>query len=396
MKQLIKTIKYIFYRLVSKKMLITVILGLLLFILFNNKVSAVDGEYLTDGSTGQTMVPTQDMYHALEFQYNSAEVIFLSAFEKAYAEGRTDVVNSFVNYIDQGYYVFYQYFSAARLVAFLYKPSSNPTFTTMTQATYGTFAFSSLQSIEISKAENNMVWIAYSNGSLGNFFLDDTRAYDIPKYLYSHKTELLMQFYLKYKFPNSSNSQNYSNALSQIQTTLNQQSTYLQQNIQATQETTQAIQETTQAVNSATQAIQQTTEAVNSATNAINQQTEVITDTNIDSNLPSNLPSDNTQDTTTSGINNIFDFLKNAFTTGTAKDIVIPIPFTNKNFTIQANFLQNILSKTDFAWVSNIINLFWWYVISVFIVKDISSKFTKIKGGDIENIQDNNIKEDML
>lgn len=48
MKQLINAIKYIFYRLVSKKMLITVILGLLLFILLNDKVFAVDGEYLTD------------------------------------------------------------------------------------------------------------------------------------------------------------------------------------------------------------------------------------------------------------------------------------------------------------------------------------------------------------
>lgn len=382
MKQLIKTIKYIFYRLVSKKMLITVILGLLFFILLNDKIFAVDGEYLIDGSTGTTMVPIQDMYQALEFQYNSAEVIFLTAFEKAYAEGRSDVVNQFVNYIDQGYYVFYQYFSAARLVAFLYKPSSNPTFTTMTQATYGTFAFSSLQSIEISKSQNNMVWIAYSNGSLGNFYLDDTRAYDIPKYLYSHRTELLMNFYLKYKYPSVSNSQNYSSILNQINTTLNQQSTYLQQNIQATQQTTQAVQETT--------------EAVNSATNAINQQTEIITDTNIDSNLPSNLPTDNTQDTTSAGVNNIFDFLKNSFTTGTAKDIVIPVPFTGKSFTIQANFLKNILSKTEFSWVYNIIQAFWWYVISVFIIKDVSSKFTKIKSGDIEKIQDNNIKEDML
>lgn len=382
MKQLIKTIKYIFYRLVSKKMLVTVILGLLLFILFNDKVSAVDGEYLTDGSTGTTMVPIQDMYSALEFQYNSAECIFLSAFEKAYAQGSTDVVNSFVNYIDQGYYVFYDYFSAGRLVAFLYKPSSDPVFTTIQQATYGTFAFSSLQSIEISKSQNDMVWIAYENGNLGNFIVNDTRAYDIPKYLYSHRTELLMQFYLKYKYPSASNSQNYSNALSQIQTTLNQQSTYLQQNIQATQETTQAIQETT--------------EAVNSATNAINQQTEVITDTNIDSNLPSNLPSDSTQDTTTEGVNNIFNFLKDAFTTGELKDIVIPVPFTGKSFTIRPNLLSRILGKTDFKWVNDIINAFWWYMISVFIVKDVSSKFTKIKSGNIENIQDNNIKEDML
>lgn len=119
-------------------------------------------------------------------------------------------------------------------------------------------------------------------------------------------------------------------------------------------------------------------------------------DTNIDNNLSSSLPSDNTQDITNEGVNNIFSFLQNSFTSGTPKDIVIPIPFTNRSFTIQANFLQNILAKSDFEWLSNIIELFWWYIISVFIVKDISQKFTKIKSGDIENIQDNNIKEDML
>jgi len=81
---------------------------------------------------------------------------------------------------------------------------------------------------------------------------------------------------------------------------------------------------------------------------------------------------------------------------GAAKDIVIPVPFTSESFVIQANFLQEILAKTEFEWVANIIHLFWWYVISAFIVKDVSSKFTKIKSGNVENIQDTNIKEEML
>lgn len=89
-------------------------------------------------------------------------------------------------------------------------------------------------------------------------------------------------------------------------------------------------------------------------------------------------------------------FYKLLLLRGTAKDIVIPVPFTGKNFVINANFLQTILAKTEFEWVANIIQLFWWYVISVFIVKDVSGKFTKIKGGDVENIQNSNIKEEML
>lgn len=129
---------------------------------------------------------------------------------------------------------------------------------------------------------------------------------------------------------------------------------------------------------------------------AVKHLENVIKDTNIDNNLSSSLPSDNTQDITNEGVNNIFSFLQNSFTSGVPKDIVIPIPFTNKSFVIQANFLKNILAKSDFKWLSNIIELFWWYIISVFIVKDVSQKFTKIKGGNVENIQDNNIKEDML
>lgn len=89
-------------------------------------------------------------------------------------------------------------------------------------------------------------------------------------------------------------------------------------------------------------------------------------------------------------------FYKLLLQVGTAKDIVIPVPFTGKNFVIKPNFLKTILAKTEFEWVYNIIQAFWWYVISAFIVKDVSSKFTKIKSGNVENIQDTNIKEEML
>lgn len=109
-----------------------------------------------------------------------------------------------------------------------------------------------------------------------------------------------------------------------------------------------------------------------------------------------NLPSDGNQDITQDGINNIFTMIYNAFTSGIAPDIIIPIPFTGQSFTIPANYLQTILSNTSFSFISNIIELFWWYVISVFIIKDISKKMNKIKSGDVENLENSNIKEDML
>lgn len=64
----------------------------------------------------------------------------------------------------------------------------------------------------------------------------------------------------------------------------------------------------------------------------------------------------------------------NAFTSGQAPDIVVPVPFTGKSFTIQANFLRDILNGSQFTFISNIIELFWWYIISKFIVQDIAKK----------------------
>lgn len=46
--------------------------------------------------------------------------------------------------------------------------------------------------------------------------------------------------------------------------------------------------------------------------------------------------------------------------------------------------------------VGTLITLFWWYLVSVFIVKDIYTKISKIKSGDIESIENTNIKEDIL
>ena len=55
-----------------------------------------------------------------------------------------------------------------------------------------------------------------------------------------------------------------------------------------------------------------------------------------------------------------------------------------------------MLNSSNANWVINFIEVFWWYIISRFIIKDISKKITKIKSGNIENIENNNIKEDML
>lgn len=133
---------------------------------------------------------------------------------------------------------------------------------------------------------------------------------------------------------------------------------------------------------------QQTTQAINNLENTI-------TDSNVEDNSIY-LPTDNTNDITQEGLNGIFTSIYNAFCTGQAQDIVFPIPFTNKNITLQANYVSQMLQNSGASWVITIIQAFWWYLISRFIVTDITNKITKIKSGNIEDIENTNIKGDML
>lgn len=130
-------------------------------------------------------------------------------------------------------------------------------------------------------------------------------------------------------------------------------------------------------------------------TNSINNLDNTIKDTNVD-NSSIYLPNDNTQDITQDGINNIFTNIYNAFCTGETKDIIFPIPFTNKNIVLSANYIREMLTNSSANWVITIIEAFWWYLISRFIIVDVSRKITKIKSGNVENIENDNIKEEML
>lgn len=121
------------------------------------------------------------------------------------------------------------------------------------------------------------------------------------------------------------------------------------------------------------------------------QMQNTITDSSVD--VSTDLPTNDTQDITQDGFNNIFMTIKDTFTSSSAKDLVVNIPFTDKSFTI--NF-SNVYSGFNSGIVGTLITLFWWYCVSLFIVKDISNKISKIKGGNLENIENTNIKEDLL
>lgn len=117
-----------------------------------------------------------------------------------------------------------------------------------------------------------------------------------------------------------------------------------------------------------------------------------ITNNNVSADS-STLPTDNTNDITEDGFNNIFTQLYNTFTSGAAKDVVVNVPFTNKSFTIN---VSSVYGNADLGLVSVLIKSFWYFTICYFIVTDISHKINKIKSGDIEHVQSDNIKEDML
>lgn len=140
-----------------------------------------------------------------------------------------------------------------------------------------------------------------------------------------------------------------------------------------------------------TNSMQETTNAVKDGTTAI-QNTLTDNDTNNISN--NDLVTDNTQDVTENGFTNIFTTLYNVFTSDNSKDIVIPVPFTNKSFTISKASLFGEFNQL--SWLENLSSIFWYFIISLFIVKDISKRFNKIKSGDIENVVNSNIKEDLL
>lgn len=125
--------------------------------------------------------------------------------------------------------------------------------------------------------------------------------------------------------------------------------------------------------------------SVNNVNSSINN-----SDVSVDS---SSLPSDSTEDITDDGFNTIFTQLYNTFTKGSAKDLVIQIPFTKKSFVINA---KNVYAGAKLGFVQTLIEMFWYFVISYFIVQDIAKKINKIKSGNIEDVQQDNIKEDML
>lgn len=102
-------------------------------------------------------------------------------------------------------------------------------------------------------------------------------------------------------------------------------------------------------------------------------------------------------DITSSGLTGIFTTIYNSISSWSSKDIVLPIPFTNKSLTIPSNYTNNMLSSVGGGVLINIISTVYYFIVARFIVYSITGIINSIKSGSIlETDTKNNITTDML
>lgn len=118
--------------------------------------------------------------------------------------------------------------------------------------------------------------------------------------------------------------------------------------------------------------------------------------TNTNKSVDTQLPSDSgTSDVTADGFNNIFMRFYNLMTQNNIWTTVnIPIPFTNNSITLRG------VDIVDF-WISlgvidTLVYAVWYFLVSLYIVKDIQKIIQKVQDGSIMTSSDTNIKTEML
>ena len=89
---------------------------------------------------------------------------------------------------------------------------------------------------------------------------------------------------------------------------------------------------------------------------------------------------------------NLFQRLYNAFVDDEYEDFVFQFPFSNETVTIPADYIETHLPSV----IINLIRLFYWYMIGIFIFKDIMRVINKIKSGNFWLQDEKNIKTEVL
>lgn len=145
----------------------------------------------------------------------------------------------------------------------------------------------------------------------------------------------------------------------------------------------------TNAINENTDAVEDTTQAVNNLRNDFNEE---------ESDSDYSYPSDNpTQDITESSIDSIFNLFYNKIDAWSDALMRIPIPFTGKYFDIPSNLTENILNSFPAGNViGRLLGLIWYYLLGVYIIKDVQKYIDGLQTGEILTKSDTNIKTEML
>lgn len=103
----------------------------------------------------------------------------------------------------------------------------------------------------------------------------------------------------------------------------------------------------------------------------------------------------NTSDPSSSGFNGIFTQMYNAVTNWNSSGIVFPIPFSQgQTIIVPGDLTENIVE--DWVVIKPLLSLVWYFLVSLYIVKDIQKYVDNMKTGEILSKSDTNIKSDML
>lgn len=154
--------------------------------------------------------------------------------------------------------------------------------------------------------------------------------------------------------------------------------------------------------------ITENSNTINNINSSINNNNISSNSTNDFSNIDNNLSiNDNTS------INTIFDNIYNAFTTkyndnniGYGYTLSLPIPFTDKTIDISPHTVygrswadlyqpENQYNYPGIQTIYRFVQTVWWFVIGLFILKDIRGMINKIAEGNIEDIS-SDVKKELL
>lgn len=150
-------------------------------------------------------------------------------------------------------------------------------------------------------------------------------------------------------------------------------------------------------INNLNNSIQENTEQQEETTNEVKKLNDFMSSEDVDEDAY-DMPTDNpTQDITDSGFNGIFTKLYNKINnwSGDGIDgISYPIPFTNQRIFVRADMTENIVN--NWGQLKNLLNLVWYVLVSLYVVKDVQKYIDGLKTGEILSKSDTNIKTEML